>query len=107
MKQGQVTVKLDLDFIEYTGKEENKEKFFEVFGQKTNIWLEDDIKHFTFDEKNNFTISYGEWKISKITVKVGNFVVFTPANEFYSTDEYFSFAVYTKTKFYEKFGYVT
>lgn len=102
MKQGQVTVKFDLDYIQYTGKDEDKETFFEVFGEKTNIWLEDDIDHFTFN-KNGFTITYGDWNVEKITIKVNNIIVFTPANEFFATDEHFPFSVYTVDKFNEKF----
>ena len=96
MVTGQIYIDFKFDYIQYTGEDQDKERFFEVFGEKTDWWLEDMIEsgYITFNEDKSFKIEIiGEHEIYQNIVNTGDYIVFTPSNDFYFIENVSQFIV--------------
>jgi len=104
MVTGQIYIDFKFDYIQYTGEDQDKERFFEVFGEKTGFWLEDmiDSGYITFNEDKSFKIEIiGEDEIYQNIVNTGDYIVFTPSNDFYFIENVSQFIVLDEEGFNE------
>lgn len=104
MVTGQIYIDFKFDYIQYTGEDQDKERFFEVFGEKTGFWLKDksDNKYITLNEDKSFKFEIiREDEDYEVIVNTGDYIIFTPSNDFYFIENVSQFIVLDEEGFNE------
>lgn len=97
MRKGNLKIELNLDYIEYTGKEKDKKVFFDRLAKSVCIsskeLLENNIKFF---HDGSFKISItddDEDKTCETNIEISDIIIFTPSNMLYRYSEILPFIV--------------
>lgn len=112
MRKGNLKIELNLDYIEYTGKEKDKKVFFDRLAKSVCMSSKELLdNNIVFFEDGSFEIRIkGKSKFQKeITEKaniyIGNIIIFLPPNNFYNNNELLPFNIYEDISFNIDNGY--
>ena len=100
MKKGNLKIELNLDYIEYTGKEKDKKVFFDRLARSVGILSKELLENnISFFHDSSFKISITDDNIEETEetyIEIGDIIIFTPSNMLYTRNQIFPFIAVEK-----------
>ena len=95
MKKGNLKIELNLDYIEYTGKEKDKKVFFDRLAKSIGISSKELLENnISFFHDSSFKISITDDNIEETEetyIEIGDIIIFTPSNVLYTRNQILPF----------------
>ena len=97
MKKGNLKIELNLDYIEYTGKEKDKKVFFDRLARSVGILSKELLENnISFYHDGSFKISITDEDRDETEgayIEIGDIIIFTPSNMIYGYSQTLPFIV--------------